>query len=115
MRQWNRWRHERDENARRLLLAYNEADYVNLQPLADAFYCLLVQASGLGELPVGQTSSIRQPSLLEVCDRFGLMPFSDKERVVRKRNVAIPFFASCPVRNERVRSTVEPAQTILRK
>ena len=44
---WNRWRHRRDEEARRLLVAYNEADCVNLQPLADAFYCRLVQASGI--------------------------------------------------------------------
>ena len=55
VRQWNRWRHQRDEDARRLLLAYNEADCVNLQPLADAFYCRLVQASGLGDAPVGRT------------------------------------------------------------
>ena len=44
---WNRWRHRRDHEARRLLVAYNEADCVNLEPLADAFYCLLVQASGI--------------------------------------------------------------------
>jgi uncharacterized protein YprB with RNaseH-like and TPR domain len=44
---WNRWRHRRDEEARRLLVAYNEADCVNLQILADAFYCRLVQASGI--------------------------------------------------------------------
>ncbi len=56
VRQWNRWRHQRDENGRRLLLAYNEADCVNLQPLADAFYCRLVQASGLGDVPVGPIS-----------------------------------------------------------
>lgn len=52
VRQWNRWRHQRDADARRLLLAYNEADCMNLQPLADAFYCRLVQASGLGNLPI---------------------------------------------------------------
>jgi len=40
---WNRWRHGRDEEARERLLAYNEADCVNLQPLADLFYCQLVQ------------------------------------------------------------------------
>jgi uncharacterized protein YprB with RNaseH-like and TPR domain len=51
VRQWNRWRHQRDQNARRLLLAYNEADCVNLQPLADAFYCQLVQTSGLEIFP----------------------------------------------------------------
>jgi uncharacterized protein YprB with RNaseH-like and TPR domain len=51
VRQWNRWRHQRDEHARRLLLAYNEADCVNLQPLADAFYCRLVQASGIEDIP----------------------------------------------------------------
>jgi uncharacterized protein YprB with RNaseH-like and TPR domain len=40
---WNRWRHSRDQSARELLLAYNEADCVNLEPLADRFYCQLVQ------------------------------------------------------------------------
>ncbi len=50
VRQWNRWRHQRDEDARELLLAYNEADCVNLQPLADALYCRLVLASGLEEV-----------------------------------------------------------------
>jgi uncharacterized protein YprB with RNaseH-like and TPR domain len=40
---WNRWRHRRDEEARRLLLAYNEADCVNLEPLADQLYCRMVQ------------------------------------------------------------------------
>ena len=40
---WNRWRHRRDEEARERLLAYNEADCVNLQPLADLFYCRMVQ------------------------------------------------------------------------
>jgi len=40
---WNRWRHSRDEEARERLLAYNEADCVNLQPLADMFYCRMVQ------------------------------------------------------------------------
>ena len=42
-RLWNRWRHGRDEDARETLLAYNEADCVNLQPLADLFYCRMVQ------------------------------------------------------------------------
>ena len=28
-------------------MAYNEADCVNLQPLADLFYCQLVRATGL--------------------------------------------------------------------
>jgi uncharacterized protein len=40
---WNRWRHRRDEEARERLVAYNEADCVNLQPLADLFYCQMVQ------------------------------------------------------------------------
>jgi uncharacterized protein YprB with RNaseH-like and TPR domain len=40
---WNRWRHRRDEEAKERLLAYNEADCVNLQALADTFYCLMVQ------------------------------------------------------------------------
>ncbi|MEP6890142.1 MAG: ribonuclease H-like domain-containing protein [Nitrospirota bacterium] len=40
---WNRWRHRRDEDARERLLAYNEADCVNLQSLADVFFCRMVQ------------------------------------------------------------------------
>ena len=40
---WNRWRHSRDEEARERLLAYNETGCVNLQPLADMFYCRMVQ------------------------------------------------------------------------
>jgi hypothetical protein len=50
VRQWNRWRHRRDESARELLVAYNEADCVNLEPLADAFYCQLIQSIGLSEV-----------------------------------------------------------------
>jgi uncharacterized protein len=42
---WNRWRHGRDAEARARLLAYNEADCVNLEPLADAFYCKMVQST----------------------------------------------------------------------
>ena len=40
---WNRWRHRRDQAARTRLLAYNHADCVNLEPLADMFYCRMVQ------------------------------------------------------------------------
>jgi uncharacterized protein len=40
---WNRWRHSRDQEARERLLEYNEADCVNLEPLADLFYCQMVQ------------------------------------------------------------------------
>ena len=40
---WNRWRHGKDEEARERLLRYNEADCVNLEPLADTFYCQMVQ------------------------------------------------------------------------
>ncbi|MGH7232751.1 MAG: ribonuclease H-like domain-containing protein [Nitrospiraceae bacterium] len=43
VRMWTRWRHSRDTQARELLLAYNEADCVNLQPLADLLYCRLAQ------------------------------------------------------------------------
>jgi len=43
VRMWSRWRHGRDTQALELLLAYNEADCVNLQPLADLLYCQLVQ------------------------------------------------------------------------
>ena len=43
---WNRWRHGRDQEARARLLAYNEADCVNLEPLADLFFCQMVQRQG---------------------------------------------------------------------
>jgi len=52
IRQWNRWRHRRDATALKLLVAYNEADCVNLEPLADTFYCQLVQSSGLHDATV---------------------------------------------------------------
>jgi uncharacterized protein YprB with RNaseH-like and TPR domain len=45
VRLWNRWRHRRDEQALARLLAYNQADCVNLEPLADAFYCRMVQST----------------------------------------------------------------------
>lgn len=41
---WNRWRHRRDTDARERLLAYNQADCVNLEPLADLFYSSLAVA-----------------------------------------------------------------------
>jgi uncharacterized protein YprB with RNaseH-like and TPR domain len=41
----NRWRHSRDEEARAHLLEYNEADCVNLKPLAERFYRLMVQST----------------------------------------------------------------------
>lgn len=50
---WNRWRHSRDEEARERLLAYNEADCANLQPLADIFYCRMVQQHR-GEIEVSR-------------------------------------------------------------
>jgi uncharacterized protein YprB with RNaseH-like and TPR domain len=45
VRLWNRWRHRRDQHALARLLAYNQADCVNLEPLADAFYCRMVQST----------------------------------------------------------------------
>jgi uncharacterized protein YprB with RNaseH-like and TPR domain len=45
VRLWNRWRHRRDHHALAALLAYNQADCVNLEPLADAFYCRMVQST----------------------------------------------------------------------
>ena len=45
VRCWNRWRHSRDLAARAQLLQYNEADCVNLEPLAEAFYCSMVQST----------------------------------------------------------------------
>jgi uncharacterized protein YprB with RNaseH-like and TPR domain len=46
VRWWNRWRQSRDASARELLLAYNEADCKNLEPLADLLYCRSVQQHG---------------------------------------------------------------------
>jgi hypothetical protein len=45
VRCWNRWRHGRDLEARALLLHYNEADCVNLEPLAVEFYRLMAQST----------------------------------------------------------------------
>jgi uncharacterized protein len=45
VRCWNRWRHSRDQEARAQLLAYNEADCANLEPLAETFYCQMVQST----------------------------------------------------------------------
>jgi len=45
VRCWNRWRHARDEKAKAQLLRYNEADCVSLEPLAEAFYRLMVQST----------------------------------------------------------------------
>ena len=43
VRRWNRWRRGRDANALEQLIAYNEADCVNLEPLADWLYCGLAR------------------------------------------------------------------------
>ena len=45
VRLWNRWRHRRDHHALSGLLAYNQADCVSLEPLADAFFCRMVQST----------------------------------------------------------------------
>ena len=45
VRCWNRWRHARDETARAQLLRYNEADCVNLVPLAERFCHLMAQST----------------------------------------------------------------------
>lgn len=45
---WNRWRHSHDEKAREQLLGYNEADCVNLERLADTFYCEMVRRLEVG-------------------------------------------------------------------
>lgn len=45
VRCWNRWRYGREQEARERLLRYNEADCVNLQPLAERFYGLMVQST----------------------------------------------------------------------
>ena len=47
---WNQYRHRRDEEARERLVAYNEADCMNLQPLADLLYCRMVaNCAGQGQ------------------------------------------------------------------
>jgi len=43
VRLWNRWRHSRDAEALERLIAYNEADCINLEPLAHRLYCRLAQ------------------------------------------------------------------------
>jgi uncharacterized protein YprB with RNaseH-like and TPR domain len=45
VRCWNRWRHSRDEQAKALLVHYNQADCANLEPLAHTFYELMVQST----------------------------------------------------------------------
>ncbi len=45
VRGWNRWRYGRKQEARERLLRYNEADCVNLQPLAERYYRLMVQST----------------------------------------------------------------------
>jgi uncharacterized protein YprB with RNaseH-like and TPR domain len=51
VRCWNRWRHERDTSALERLIAYNEADCVNLEPLADLLYCRLAERHQPGSRP----------------------------------------------------------------
>jgi uncharacterized protein YprB with RNaseH-like and TPR domain len=43
VRWWNRWRHSRDADALERLIAYNEADCANLEPLADLLYTRLAR------------------------------------------------------------------------
>jgi uncharacterized protein YprB with RNaseH-like and TPR domain len=45
---WHRWRARRDADALDVLLAYDAADCVNLQRLADLIYCELVQQQAHG-------------------------------------------------------------------
>lgn len=45
---WERWRQGRDEEARARLLGYNEADCVNLERLADTFYCEMARRLDVG-------------------------------------------------------------------
>ena len=48
---WNRWRHSHDEEARAQLLGYNEADCVNLERLADTFYCEMIRRLEINTCP----------------------------------------------------------------
>lgn len=50
VRSWNRWRYGRDVDALERLLAYNQADCTNLQPLADLLYCHLARCRS-GDVP----------------------------------------------------------------
>jgi uncharacterized protein YprB with RNaseH-like and TPR domain len=47
VRLWNQWRHGNDPAALERLLAYNAADCINLEPLADLLYCGLREGCGL--------------------------------------------------------------------
>ena len=49
VRLWNQWRHGHDPAALDRLLAYNAADCVNLEPLADLLYSGLRERCGLDE------------------------------------------------------------------
>jgi uncharacterized protein YprB with RNaseH-like and TPR domain len=40
---WNLWRYSYDDEARERLIAYNQGDCVNLQSLANRFYCRMAQ------------------------------------------------------------------------
>ena len=74
---WNRWRHSRDEEARERLLAYNEADCVNLQPLADLFYCRMVQqCRGDDASPSPCQPSVRAERGLALTDFASVLPVS---------------------------------------
>lgn len=52
---WNRWRLGHDVKARERLLGYNQADCVNLESLADTFYCEMVRQL---EIPGRSSNSI---------------------------------------------------------
>jgi uncharacterized protein YprB with RNaseH-like and TPR domain len=60
VRLWNQWRHGHDPAALERLLAYNAADCINLEPLADLLYCGLRERCGLdmlqNRLPNAQSS-----------------------------------------------------------
>lgn len=43
VRMWNRWRYGHEASVKERLLGYNEADCVNLERLADLFYCEMVR------------------------------------------------------------------------
>ncbi|MEX5213442.1 MAG: ribonuclease H-like domain-containing protein [Nitrospiraceae bacterium] len=49
VRLWNQWRHGHDPAALDRLLAYNAADCINLEPMADLLYCGLREQCGLDD------------------------------------------------------------------
>ncbi len=57
VRLWNRWRHRRDAPSKERLVAYNAADCMNLEPIADTLYCEAAIRTLNGVAPPSAASS----------------------------------------------------------